>query len=570
MLLSFYVGSIPFNKVSADDTNTTNTKNFTLSWDNKKDYITIDTKGVSSDVSVGAKIYFNGSGTYKAGQVKITVPKEMEWGRNKEKAVISDNYKTGLTGAGLETSIVGDEVVFTNIKEVTAPTYNINISYSINPLYVSNTSDHELTVTATADATDDQEKIDETKTIKCKINTQVNKITADKQKVSSDVKGLVTSTGMLRNWSSDAEEYYGYSESAFNSDSENYNIVEYRSQITTEGNQPYYLSVKDTPDNNGVVIGAYASGVVTGKMTEQNGVYTAADYSKKYANNTNTQYVYVLVKYPKGDTKETRVTNSITAYATGIDDNKEVASSAAVADDTISSDAIYDGDIWGIKKNGIAENENTGKTILDNGGDKEISFWINPATAHTYKYGVKDNGSFKDNNNGPYKIDVTDDVMYLSSGENGITKRLSDGDYEFNKIVVYIKDSKIEDGFDSSGLPNMVSKPLDERPPVVIYAKTSVKCDWQKVGEYTTSVTPDKKGYYATSEIELPENTVQVKVSYGNSEKGSFGDTYIRAQIFGKLKHDGENVKEVLKDKDVNEYSLVNWANIQGFDKDGK
>ena len=91
MLLSFYVGSIPFNKVSADDTNTTNTKNFTLSWDNKKDYITIDTKGVSSDVSVGAKIYFNGSGTYKAEQVKITVPKEMEWGRNKEKAVISDN-----------------------------------------------------------------------------------------------------------------------------------------------------------------------------------------------------------------------------------------------------------------------------------------------------------------------------------------------------------------------------------------------------------------------------------------------------------------------------------------------
>ena len=440
-------------------------------------------------------------------------------------------------------------------------------------MYVSNTSDHELTVTATADATDDQEKIDETKTIKCKINTQVNKITADKQKVSSDVKGLVTSTGMLRNWSSDAEKYYGYSESAFNSDIENYNIVEYRSQITTEGNQPYYLSVKDTPDNNGVVIGAYASGVVTGKMTEQNGVYTAADYSKKYANNTNTQYVYVLVKYPKVDTKETRVTNSITAYATGIDDNKEVASNAAVADDTISSDAIYDGDIWGIKKNGIAENENTGKTILDNGGDKEISFWINPATAHTYKYGVKDNGSFKDNNNGPYKIDVTDDVMYLSSGENGITKRLSDGDYEFNKIVVYIKDSKIEDGFDSSGLPKMkLITRSSKLAPLTIYYKTSVQGAWQKLEVKSYNYSKEfNSPYYKSSELELPENTVQVKISYGNSEKGSFGDTYIRAQIFGTLKHDGPNVKTILEnDNNVHELKLINWASIQGFDKDGK
>ena len=87
MIASFVFGYMPATPVLADDLNS-----FTLKWDNDQETLNVNTNGDANKVSVTGKAYFHGSGTYPAGEIKITAPKTLAWGRDGEVATIPDNY----------------------------------------------------------------------------------------------------------------------------------------------------------------------------------------------------------------------------------------------------------------------------------------------------------------------------------------------------------------------------------------------------------------------------------------------------------------------------------------------
>ena len=350
-------------------------------------------------------------------------------------------------------------------------------------------------------------------------------------------------------------------------------------------NQPTTIYVDDKPFTGGEVVAvssinsastSYSSGIALDKETE-------GDYAGQWKYEQNTNYssdgFLVLVKYPKsvaenpsGDNPPLR--NEATVTFVGIDGDTEDVSSSTnyVTSVWQGAGAVYHGDIWSVRKQGYA-NPAGALNLLRAGKDVTFQYKIS-GIGHTYKYGAVDNFQY---NNGPYWMEVVDDVLYVNGlGEDGTENaRLGPDDFHFTSFTMDVVHRDVTAVALNGDIKTSTHIPIEEREPIEVYVMTEDKPDVWQLDQYvslpynnskTTTAYVDENG---NNTFKLKHDKVyRLKYVY----KGANGDIDLNSYVYGVLKGTGTTVKKVVENVEkahLDGFQLFNWDGQMGYDKNG-
>ncbi|MGN0394785.1 MAG: SpaA isopeptide-forming pilin-related protein [Coprococcus sp.] len=311
--------------------------------------------------------------------------------------------------------------------------------------------------------------------------------------------------------------------------------------------------------------------------------------------------ISVLTRWPKesGDVNRS-LRNDVEVTCKGIDGNAEDVdkNTDGISHSWTGATTVYNGNVWGIIKWGIQENNAAAITMLENGGDKEFAYYLD-GVGHTYVYGNFDNYSAADypNSANTYNIELIDDFMYMDGCGDGQTYRLGEEDYYYTGIDINVVDYKV-DGILPTGQPDRTERTSDDMKPVSVYVMKKGSSEWtlyqtiepsgswkkweggptntNRIG--TMGNRANTTNYYAlpygTVSFNKEEGIYRFKVVYDADQ----GDTCIRLKIHGCLDGDGTNVQTAIQARNANSsadpqsetVNLYNWGAIRGLDSSNR
>lgn len=558
---------------------------------------TIDYTIPSSEQIVNIKLHISLNKKYVDGQLQIAIPahgfKTRDGGdfsmANKSAFLNQISGNSILKVFSDNSNLEGEDgvIILTN-NAVTAPQIDMELSYRINAMKVLDNGAQTFNVKITDTVTGEDRSPE---SITATFRTHVKNAWLSKYTESNGVK-----SGCYYKWDDMLESRYKLSElddpideAKFTELCKNYDFIGYRFSCSASRNQPTTLYLEDKPAEGGEVIAvshvssstSYTSGTPLKKETE--GPY-AGKWKYESTSSSRYEYLIALVQYPKsvaestdenGDLKPIRNEATVTFVGKDGDTDDVTSDDDAVTSVWQGASAIYHGDIWSVRKKGY--DDPAGAINLLRAG-KDVTFKYEIAgIGHTYKYGAVDGFQY---NNGPYWMEVVDDVLYVNGLGAGGTEnaRLQPDDFHFTSFTMDVKHKDVTAVALDGNVKTSTDRPISEREPVEVYVMTEDNTtEWQldqkvslpyisNYGSVSTSGYVDENG---NSTFTLKHDKVcRIKFVY----KGANGDIELTSYVYGVLKGTGSTVKKVLENIDkenLDGFQLFNWDGQMGYDKNG-
>lgn len=451
-----------------------------------------------------------------------------------------------------------NEVIITNYDTVeSAHNYIIKgtCSYSTNKVVDENKATLTAEATATA-AGDTAAETAKSNTIDLTVDTE-----AEIKGITKTASRSIYSETQLSNLlGSDAEVPDDF-------DDYDYEVFDVTSEVNMS--QPFDLTLKDTPGQNGEVVavnpyggggsgyymydsgGWYLYEYSNGKKTKTYTTKITGDLNSFTAGNDMYLYTYIhkykatiLVRYPKKNAPN--FTNAVTGMVQGVDKKDEETSASTSASMTWNDYQFkYTGELCNVGKGRFTSCR---LDKLKAGDDVSFSQQI---TARAYAYKIQGYDI------GDYNIEATDSGLSWGAayGDNKTvsTTSFSSDDYTFTEVSnlnLYTKTINYKSGEVTTSVPEN---------DIVIWAMVAGSTEWQKV------TTVDKDSRYQA--ITLPANTYKVKAV---TEGYVTEQTELSFLVQGKFKSDSPTLTKWLEnDSSINRLIFNNSASVNLIKKTG-
>lgn len=418
-----------------------------------------------------------------------------------------------------------DEYVLTNCKTVPAASkYTCDVSYSIahpSDIVSGSTSHPFYANVAITDAG------------KAPIKASSNQVVAQ----------INTSSTIDRNEKNEQQIYMDWQSSwgdkPQDADDDFYIVWRVITKANSSSNQPYTVTVADTPGTEGGTLVGYSALAFSGNSIDYPVIVDTFSASAPVANvdtpnegresGKNTcAFCDILVKYPKtliADGNKHTFTNSVDSTITGDDDNKASTKTAnATFDYTPLVFTAPPGDQFTLNKDGTTTSAGAIDSLLS-GKTATARNFSNKAEAQCYDETLRVGGDAanpQDYGQRPYTVELIDDQVYL---EGDYDKCLTADDYEVSRLIYRqfsVYDLKAD--LNIGGYSEVHNYDYATYPDEIFYGQFGTD-DWVEIGRFSHSDgTPNgfftttmagaslyNNGYYGI--ITLPSGCTAVKSS---------------------------------------------------------
>ncbi len=345
-----------------------------------------------------------------------------------------------------------------------------------------------------------------------------------------------------------------------------YRYVLYRTTLEGTASQPWDLVIVDSPGEGGEVVAQALYGhkgdhlSYSYYMQTQTGDTFTLSNRALYAldDDYKTVYLYSVVRYPVSSfPADGKVTNTITATMTGVDDK---------IDHILTSEAShvwedyywrYDGDIIHISKYyaSILDLDNTetawldyAKEMFSQGSDVALpQRWTVLGVMRGYSYVLNDPEAV-------YELRMIDDLQYVRTSQSNY-QRMAPDDYYYRDISFNISESSIDTYEDKTTA-------VTDGLPVDIYVMTAdQQNEWQLVAEVPFAELND----YAISDAWYERGIYRIRADH-KSNQYSFD-----LSIYGRtvLRCTSATISAFVTDEDVQTMYVMNTAGGLGVTPNG-
>lgn len=529
---------------------------------------TVDLHWVTSDTSQFYDMTWSGTSTtsqslsydlvintnaaeYEVGQMEIRIPRTLWYYRDGTTAVVPSSYSISLAPGVSSNSpfnytidTATDEIVITNYRKVlSSSNYSLQVTYSVSPTLTVDMS--KGTLQATAKATDNISGVEEAMTspeISYTMNTS-SKLTSLRKAFSTSMYFWNTTyTGTLTK----------------PDDFDDYCWVVYQMTLNCTGNQPYRLLWTESPQSGGEIVNAITDTGKTLIIDTTTGTITSTTTYGQWI----TQYIYVLVRYPRTMVENgTTLINDVSVKLTGIDgiddpDTLSASNSTTWKDYSFT----YSGDVIGIKKyigtiNNIDTTSSNYLTLLQYGSQDDISInWAMNTTIQGYDYDS-------------YGVELIDDFMDWKT-DSGTYTQMQPEDYAHAQIVVSATNYQVDR---TSGVLSYYTQGDTSAPVVEVWALRDGETDYELAGsELLSNMCYKNSTSYSLKSItvSLPENTYRVKVLINGGVEDYL---QLRAAVTTKLKSNSPILQEwFAEEPELRSVRIQNYNAVKLYNEDGE
>jgi len=372
--------------------------------------------------------------------------------------------------------------------------------------------------------------------------------------------------------------------SGFTADFTNNHYVLWRTEIQGVADQPWNLTIKDTPDAGGTVIGQFVKETASISGSRQystpGDTITITDQALYGlgqlfpANDSGKIYVYSLVAYPidpatgkAGVNHDNQVNNSISVTMTGVDDNIARTKSDSAPWNWEPYDWIYAGDIIGVRKyydgSKLETTEPSWLAVYkkDQAAGKDTALphdWLVDGTMRGYDLIYVPvsggNGARVDHSaDYTYTLDTVDDIQYIKSNAHNYVE-MDYQDYYYTSVNVKVTDYGIDvyedrETVQTEGLDTSIW---------VMTAEPGKTDTWQHVADVPYAQLY-QKGY------DLPQEWIDKGV-YRVKAEHSANDYATHCYITGNtaLRKDSPKAAQLLADPNATQLTVQNLGGVYG------